>query len=654
MKKSILTISICVFLFTNFYRCNKDETTQPAEQEKQLTDVERNSIELTHLKVATSADSILLAEKPMQGFEKLLPALKNEPDIEHAWLTNDALYIKYKKGGLASWYIPRADFKPPYLPKANLNFGQYRKTNSDTLVGNNKVCLINQQEADESQNSSRDIINRLEAIFSQNNFEVDIKSSGDFNMEFFSNELSKYGTIYCITHGSYDSTNIWISLGQQADISLLTQQRYQDWLNSQISVMTVNEIRNGVSVAVQYLAVSNLFIDNKYENADWPNSLIYLSAGQFFKSWNFAEALHSKGAGVIVGWDESNCSGKYIGEHLLNLMLGGLTLFEAYEALPEESRVDNCASDAGANLTFYPRSNKTMQLMERPAMLPEIVISNPLDGSLLNTQDDRVIEVRGQIMGVNNVLYSTLKVNDNTILLQTAADLTFTQRMVLNQGENKIKLVCVAVLDNNESVTLSRVINVRGDFPPLDLFTFLTWNTNGTDVDFHLLGPNSISLNDLWDHTQACYYWQYYNNQFRIANNLPRLPTPWGGWLDVDDTNNRGPEIITIPQLQVPGVYRLFVHYYADNTVGPTQAFVYVIANCNVEEFGPITLNTSYVQNTFNNINFWGDCFEVCRITLPDGQITPVNQFHTIPFVFPIQNAALTGFIGKQNLTFYP
>jgi len=76
--------------------------------------------------------------------------------------------------------------------------------------------------------------------------------------------------------------------------------------------------------------------------------------------------------------------------------------------------------------------------------------------------------------------------------------------------------------------------------PPMALRATLTWNTNGTDVDFWITDPNG----------EKCYY--------------GNRTTASGLTLDTDDTNGYGPENITTESI-IPGDYLVQVHYYSDH-----------------------------------------------------------------------------------------
>lgn len=93
----------------------------------------------------------------------------------------------------------------------------------------------------------------------------------------------------------------------------------------------------------------------------------------------------------------------------------------------------------------------------------------------------------------------------------------------------------------------------------------LQWTSNGTDVDLHFVGPGGT----FYEAPNDCYY----------ANKTP----DWGvtgdtsdnPFLDVDDVDGYGPEEINLGAA-APGRYDAYVHYFADNFQGRTEAIVEV------------------------------------------------------------------------------
>jgi tetratricopeptide (TPR) repeat protein len=87
-----------------------------------------------------------------------------------------------------------------------------------------------------------------------------------------------------------------------------------------------------------------------------------------------------------------------------------------------------------------------------------------------------------------------------------------------------------------------RLDSVQKAFDPgkLDILVALTWNTDGTDVDMHVIEPSG----------EECYY------QHR--------DTKSGGHLSQDVTQGYGPEMYILPNAK-PGVYRVKVKYFSSD-----------------------------------------------------------------------------------------
>jgi uncharacterized protein YfaP (DUF2135 family) len=100
----------------------------------------------------------------------------------------------------------------------------------------------------------------------------------------------------------------------------------------------------------------------------------------------------------------------------------------------------------------------------------------------------------------------------------------------------------VRVIAVSGSLTAEDTIYFNSLVPPMALRATLTWNTNGTDVDFWITDPNG----------EKCYY----------ANRT----TSSGLTLDTDDTNGYGPENITTESI-IPGDYLVQVITTAITTV---------------------------------------------------------------------------------------
>jgi uncharacterized protein YfaP (DUF2135 family) len=124
----------------------------------------------------------------------------------------------------------------------------------------------------------------------------------------------------------------------------------------------------------------------------------------------------------------------------------------------------------------------------------------------------------------------------------------FEEEMVMSPGENTVQVI---VEDGQGQVATDEVV-VYSRVPEKDIKIVLTWDTNGTDVDLHVIDPSG----------EECSY----NNK----------ETKTGGHLDQDVTEGYGPETFTLSNA-IQGTYEIRAHYYSDNQQPQTIVRVEVI-----------------------------------------------------------------------------
>ncbi len=120
--------------------------------------------------------------------------------------------------------------------------------------------------------------------------------------------------------------------------------------------------------------------------------------------------------------------------------------------------------------------------------------------------------------------------------------------------------------------------------PPLGdvaLHVRLNWDTDLTDVDLHLIGPNG----QMWTCDGDCYF-SNGNPNWGDPNDFRDDP-----FLDVDDVDGFGPENINL-EAPSPGTYRVLVHYWDDHEGFEPTATVEVLAFGQViGQYGPQRLS---------------------------------------------------------------
>jgi uncharacterized protein YfaP (DUF2135 family) len=386
-------------------------------------------------------------------------------------------------------------------------------------------------------------------------------------------------------------------------IGKLLHDLYAQWFKDEILVAGCKEKRGGEWKSIKFYCFSDKYVSAMYGGNSFPNSLIYLVACQGMKNLNLAKAYVAAGAGVVIGWDETNCLGQATGKLLFDIMLGGPTVEEAFAAIPAESKNDKCAVNAGANLIYYPSAGKDIVLVK--AKEAEIIINTPVAGE---TYEERVQTLDGYMSNVKEITNGVVELNGVPTTLTVQNDTNFNQPLLINNGTNTIKVTCIGINEFDESVSKTKEITIEGELAPIDIFTELRWNTPTADVDFHLLRPGS-GIGDLWS-SNDCYY--------------QNMQTSWGAFLDVDDVEGYGPEHITVPGAQEEGDYTLCIHYYSKDQDETTQSFVSVsVKNGEMQSFGPYSMSN-------DGGNGSGDVWVVCTINFPTGEITPVNEYHNL------------------------
>jgi uncharacterized protein YfaP (DUF2135 family) len=592
--------------------CKKDDVTSPGETTappSPLTDAQKAAISQAYKTIASSADSALLATDPLSALQARLASYQSNPAVASAWITNSGLFVTFKNGGTIVWNVIPNLVVPPYDgPMAVALESRSCLLKPSEQIGNTKALLINAQYGDESRQYNRDLIDYLSAKFQQRGFTVTTKNGAAANVAYMGTGLKDFGVIFYIAHGNYDGTNTWQTTGEEGSLDSMMSKYPTAWQAKQLSVGTVKETRSGVQKAVSLYMFSQRFVDSMYVSATaFPRSMLYLVACQGMKDAGkqIAHSFFNKGARGVIGWDETNCRGQSTGKQLFTTLLCGANIRDAVGSLPAEAKLDPCVVQSGANLVYWPTSADTLRLVD--SAKAKFVLTFPKPDSSYTTRN---LTVTGSVLNADTIVTGIVEVNGVATRMTILNDhKSFSQPIVIDSGANIIHLNCSGKMANGLCAYADTVYRVNGNFTALSLWTELRWNTNNTDVDFHLLRPNASFPGSLWT-TSDCYY----------SNRSPS----WGAFLDVDNVAGYGPEHITIPSVQDTGSYRLFIHYYSDHTTGTTATTAFVSVSVRggaIGSFGPYAL--------LNDATRGGDIYEVCKIHFPDGKVTPVNAKST-------------------------
>lgn len=123
----------------------------------------------------------------------------------------------------------------------------------------------------------------------------------------------------------------------------------------------------------------------------------------------------------------------------------------------------------------------------------------------------------------------------------------FEARLPVKPGPNRVEAVA-----QGAGGTGRDQVTFYASVPPTDLQILLTWDTDATDLDLHVVEPSG----------EECYH--------------GKRQTAAGGVLEVDDTDGYGPEAYLLAQAPL-GEYRISVAYYAAGRAAQTEANVEVV-----------------------------------------------------------------------------
>jgi len=172
---------------------------------------------------------------------------------------------------------------------------------------------------------------------------------------------------------------------------------------------------------------------------------------------------------------------------------------------------------------------------------PPVKITAPING----WSGDRLLDLTATIDDPE-IQFAYLIENGNERMVRVR-DGKVNEKLVLSPGTNNI----IVQVESDGEMFSDQVV-LYSNVSKKDIKIILSWDTDGTDVDLHVINPAG----------QECYY--------------GNRETEEGGVLDVDITDGFGPEVFTQANATT-GNYKITVHYFNSNDYPQTLAKVIVI-----------------------------------------------------------------------------
>jgi len=240
-----------------------------------------------------------------------------------------------------------------------------------------------------------------------------------------------------------------------------------------------------------------------------------------------------------------------------------------------------------------------------------VQITSPEDGS---AADNRLLTVSGNVTSsneVNSETGATITLNGEasslplTLQGNSTYDYSFSTQVELIPGSNSITVTATNISGQtgNDTVTVNANIQLFG------IKAELTWDSNNTDLDSHLIAPCYPENDPFGD----CYFANPNPDWDRSGGNSTGDPS-----LDADVQDGYGPEYIVLAAPPFNGIYQYKVYYYSDHDTG-------LLSTATVK----IWINDELVfegNKTLSNHEWW-DC---ASIDWPSGNVTAGYPTHTL------------------------
>lgn len=175
----------------------------------------------------------------------------------------------------------------------------------------------------------------------------------------------------------------------------------------------------------------------------------------------------------------------------------------------------------------------------------------------INVNEDGTLAVAGSVavdrgarsLAVNDDLNRAYVVSDRTVSVVGLGNLDVVRRVDTGGAG------AVTVVPNRDAILVtnpdSHAVSVISDAP---ITVALTWGAQPRDLDAHLIGPTGSG---------GTFHIYYANKTYSVAGQDGRQQVR--AFLNVDDTDGDGPEIVQI-DTRTPGVYQYFVVNYSGET----------------------------------------------------------------------------------------
>lgn len=400
MKTRIITVCL-LFMHLLFAGCSKEEAIDNVDPDVPEVEIPEEEMEIAIQnleRVDQKMQPLFQASESLDDLAQHLDEIKAMEGVEDAWADEDAetLWIQIEKGGKVAYYYPiKFSVDESSLLKSSTEAIKMIDTKA---VENKNVCIINQVSNDLEQSGTTVSCQILKSQFESAGFSTTIINCEEFTRDFINTKMPQFEIVFLITHGElskfyvgeleFSISNLhWLLTGEKVDISDWTS--WDDGWNStkitfglwsEDAVFPITEKRmlnSGTEASYRnyyYLAVSENYLRENMNDFSSSNSILFNTACHSLEGdSDLWLVFKDKKVGAYLGLDNTNSIGVKAGVAFFENMLAGMTVSEAFNALPaglkNEKGVHN-NKEYDATLHCYP-SDCQITLFGEPEVTDE-------------------------------------------------------------------------------------------------------------------------------------------------------------------------------------------------------------------------------------------------------------------------------------------
>lgn len=350
--KKIYFLKVFLLSLLFFIGCSKEEAIDNVDPDVPEVEIPEEEMEIAIQnleRVDQKMQPLFQASESLDDLAQHLDEIKAMEGVEDAWADEDAetLWIQIEKGGKVAYYYPiKFSVDESSLLKSSKEAIKMIDTKA---VENKNVCIINQVSNDLEQSGTTVSCQILKSQFESAGFSTTIINCEEFTRDFINTKMPQFEIVFLITHGELSIFNVhWLLTGEKVNISDWTS--WDDHWNStkielglwsEDAVFPITEKRmlnSGTEASYRnyyYWGVSENYLKENMNDFSSPNSILFNTACHSLEGdSDLWLVFKDKKVGAYLGLDDTNSIGPKAGVAFFENMLAGMTVSEAFNALP--------------------------------------------------------------------------------------------------------------------------------------------------------------------------------------------------------------------------------------------------------------------------------------------------------------------------------